>query len=117
MNSSRCLKRTINQKTEEERLEILNRYISTPTLNYNYGARFTYSEPIFKGGFLQFSYYFQYKRSKSDNSTYTMPNDWEIAQGYGGDNVGVLDEKNSKSAQYTYYNHQADVSLRWIREK
>ena len=73
------------QKTEEERLEILNRYISTPTLNYNYGARFTYSEPIFKGGFLQFSYYFQYKRSKSDNSTYTMPNDWEIAQGYGGD--------------------------------
>lgn len=46
-----------------------------------------------------------------------MPNDWEIAQGYGGDNVGVLDEKNSKSAQYTYYNHQADVSLRWIREK
>ena len=30
-----------------------------------------------------------------------MPNDWEIAQGYGGDNVGVLDEKNSKSAQYT----------------
>ena len=86
-------------------------------MNYNYGARFTYSEPIFKGGFLQFSYYFQYKRSKSDNSTYTMPNDWEIAQGYGGDNVGVLDEKNSKSAQYTYYNHQADVSLRWIREK
>ena len=66
---------------------------------------------------MQFSYYFQYKRSKSDNSTYTMPNDWEIAQGYGGDNVGVLDEKNSKSAQYTYYNHQADVSLRWIREK
>lgn len=39
------------QKTEEERLEILNRYISTPTLNYNYSARFTYSEPIFKGGF------------------------------------------------------------------
>ena len=31
--------------------------------------------------------------------------------------MGVLDEKNSKSAQYTYYNHQADVSLRWIREK
>ena len=52
------------QKTEEERLEILNRYISTPTLNYNYGARFTYSEPIFKGGFLQFSYYFQYKAFK-----------------------------------------------------
>ncbi len=105
------------QKTDAERLEILNRYITTPTLNYNYGARFTYSEPIFKGGFLQFSYNFQYKRSKSDNSTYTMPNDWKIDQGYGGDYTGELDTQNSKSAQYTYYNHQADISLRWIREK
>lgn len=103
--------------TEEDLEEILNRYITTPTLNYNYGARFTYSEPIFKGGFLQFSYNFQYKRSKSDNSTYTMPEDWVISQGFGGDYMGELDTQNSKSAQYTYYNHQADISLRWIREK
>ena len=103
--------------TYDERLEILNRYITTPTLNYNYSARFTYSEPIFKGGFLQFSYNFQYKRSKSDNSTYTMPEDWVISQGFGGDHTGELDTQNSKSAQYTYYNHQADISLRWIREK
>lgn len=103
--------------TEKDLEEILNRYITTPTLNYNYGARFTYSEPIFKGGFLQFSYNFQYKRSKSDNSTYTMPEDWVISQGFGGDYMGELDTQNSKSAQYTYYNHQADISLRWIREK
>lgn len=103
--------------TEADLQEILNRYITTPTLNYNYGARFTYSEPIFKGGFLQFSYNFQYKRSKSDNSTYTMPEDWVISQGFGGDYMGELDTQNSKSAQYTYYNHQADISLRWIREK
>ncbi|WP_308763319.1 TonB-dependent receptor [uncultured Bacteroides sp.] len=103
--------------TEKDLEEVLNRYITTPTLNYNYGARFTYSEPIFKGGFLQFSYNFQYKRSKSDNSTYTMPEDWVISQGFGGDYMGELDTQNSKSAQYTYYNHQADISLRWIREK
>lgn len=103
--------------TEKDLEEILNRYITTPTLNYNYGARFTYSEPIFKGGFLQFSYNFQYKRSKSDNSTYTMPEGWVISQGFGGDYMGELDTQNSKSAQYTYYNHQADISLRWIREK
>ena len=103
--------------TEADLQEILNRYITTPTLNYNYGTRFTYSEPIFKGGFLQFSYNFQYKRSKSDNSTYTMPEDWVISQGFGGDYMGELDTQNSKSAQYTYYNHQADISLRWIREK
>lgn len=105
------------QMTDEERLEILNRYISTPTLNNNFSARVSYSEPIFKGGFLQFSYNFQYRYSTTDNSTYTMPNDWTIDNGYGGKYTGVLDKENSKSAHYTYYNHQAELALRWIREK
>lgn len=105
------------QMTDEERLEILNRYISTPTLNNNFSARVSYSEPIFKGGFLQFSYNFQYRYSTTDNSTYTMPNDWTIDNGYGGEYTGVLDKENSKSAHYTYYNHQAELALRWIREK
>lgn len=105
------------QMTDEERLEILNRYISTPTLSNNFSARVSYSEPIFKGGFLQFSYNFQYRYSTTDNSTYTMPNDWTIDNGYGGEYTGVLDKENSKSAHYTYYNHQAELALRWIREK
>lgn len=105
------------QMTDEERLEILNRYISTPTLNNNFSARVSYSEPILKGGFLQFSYNFQYRYSTTDNSTYTMPNDWTIDNGYGGEYTGVLDKENSKSAHYTYYNHQAELALRWIREK
>lgn len=104
------------QKSEEERMEILNRYITTPTKSYNYSLRFTYSEPIFKGGFLQFSYNFQYNKSKTDNSTYDMPNDWEIADGYLPD-VAVFNPDLSKTAEYDYYNHQADIQLRWIREK
>lgn len=104
------------QKNPEERLEILNRYITTPTQSYNYSLRFTYSEPIFKGGFLQFSYNFQYNKSKTDNSTYDMPNDWEIVDGYLS-NVAVFNPDLSKTAEYDYYNHQADVQLRWIREK
>ena len=44
-----------------------NQYITTPTRNYNYTAQVTYSEPIAKATFLQFSYQFQYKYSKSDN--------------------------------------------------
>ena len=104
------------QQTLEEQLEILNRYITTPTKSYNYSLRFTYSEPIFKGGFLQFSYNFQYSKSKTDNSTYDMPNDWSIADGYLAD-VAVFNSDLSKTAEYDYYNHQADVQLRWIREK
>lgn len=104
------------QKSPEERLEILNRYITTPTKSYNYSLRASYSEPIFKGGFLMFSYNFQYKRSTTDNSTYDMPNDWTIGNGFL-QNSAVYNPELSKSAEYDYYNHQVDVQLRWIREK
>lgn len=105
------------QKTPEEQLEILNRYITTPTKSYNYSARFSYSEPIRKNMFLQFSYNFQYKRNKSDNSTYDMPDGWTVPQGIAGDTDGVYNNDLSKSAVYDYYNHQVDVSYRWLTEK
>ena len=105
------------QKTEEEQLEILNRYITTPSKNYSYSARLSYSEPIFKDMFLQFSYYFQYKRNQSDNSTYDMPFDWTIDNGLAGQTDGVYNKDLSKKAQYDYQNHQVDVSYKWITEK
>ena len=106
------------QLSDKERLDILNRYISTPTLNNNFSTRFSYSEPIFKGGYLQFSYNFQYQYSTTDNSTYIMPEKWIIDYGFGNpDYPGTIDRDNSRSAHYTYYNHQAELALRWIREK
>lgn len=105
------------QKTPEEQMEILNRYITTPTKTYDYSARITYSEPIFTGGFLQFTYNFQYKHSTTDNSTFDMNNDWTVTDGINENNQGVLNNDLSKSAAYNYYNHQVDVTFRWIREK
>ena len=96
--------------------EILNRYITTPTKTSDYSVRLSYSEPIFKGGFLQFSYDFQYKNSTTDNSTYDMPVDWEVGQGFIPGQA-VFNTDLSKSAEYNYYNHQAEVQLRWIRKK
>ena len=102
------------QQTPEERMEILNRYINTPTKTSEYNARLTYSEPIFKGGFIQFSYNFQYSRSTTDKSTYDMPDDWTTGGGTAG---GSFNADLSQNAIYNYYNHQAEVSFRWIREK
>ena len=51
-----------------------NRYNVTPSKNYSYSAKVTYSEPIMKATFLQFSYDFQYKYTKSDRSTYNFSN-------------------------------------------
>ena len=102
------------QQTPEERLETLNRYIDTPTKSSEYNVRLTYSEPIFKGGFLQFSYNFQYSRSTTDNTTFDMPDNWTIDGDKAG---GAYNADLSKSATYNYYNHQAEITFRWIREK
>lgn len=96
-----------------------NQYITTPTNNYNYSAQVTYSEPIARATFLQFSYRFQYKYSESDKTTFDLLNfpDWEIdgplPSGYEEHPVDSL----GKYAEYRYYNHDASVSLRFIREK
>lgn len=43
-------------------IQYRNQYITMPTKNYNYTAQLTYSEPIARATFLQFSYRFQYKK-------------------------------------------------------
>ena len=96
-----------------------NQYITTPTRNYNYTAQVTYSEPIAKATFLQFSYQFQYKYSKCDKTTFDLLDypDWAIVgalpSGYESHAVDSL----SKNAEYRYYNHDASVGLRCIRPK
>lgn len=98
---------------------VRNQYITTPTKNFNYMGQVTYSEPIARATFLQFSYQFQYKYSKSDKTTYDLQDydNWGIGSplpaGYSENAVDSL----SKYAQYRYYNHNASVSLRFIREK
>ncbi len=106
-----------NASTQERVKELLRRYIDTPTTSSTYSARLSYSEPIFRGGFLQFGYNFQYKRSDTDNRTYNMPDDWTVAGPVAAPGYGELDESLSKSAKYDYYNHMMDLTLRWITKK
>lgn len=108
-----------------------NRYNFTPTKNWNYSARFTYSEPILPATFLQFSYQFRYQLSKSDRSTYDFSNppydfdfsgwgpsyrDWD---GYfshiTGDYNDYRDDKLSRYSKYENYIHNIELMLRVIR--
>ena len=96
-----------------------NQYITTPTNNYSYSAQLTYSEPIARGTFLQFSYNFQYKYSDSDRRTYNMlpyGEEWDIyaplPDGYESNLVDSL----SKDANYKYFNHDITAGVRLIRE-
>lgn len=108
-----------------------NRYNLTPQKNYNYSIRATYSEPIMKATFLQFSYEFQYKYTKSDRSTYDFSN---LGEDYfdglspvfrGWDSYlarlenpfgNYLDKDLSRFSEYTNYIHDIQVMLRIIRK-
>lgn len=98
-----------------------NRYNLTPGKNWDYSAQLTYSEPIFKQTYLQFSYKFTQSYNKSDRSTYDFS---ELTDYYTSgfpvipDNyLDYLDTDQSKFAEYYNYTHEAQVMLRVNREK
>ena len=100
---------------------IRNQYIHTPTKDFNYRTQLTYSEPIAKNTFLQFSYQFQYMYSESDRRTYDLYNNGLYNWGIGDplpDNYESSEvDSLGRYAEYRYYNHDASVALRFIREK
>ncbi len=104
---------------QTDQLDTIRRYITMPTKNYNYSLQLTYSEPIANATFLQFSYRFQYKYSESDKSTYNMLYGWEagdpLPTNFGEIHESLRDDDQSKYAEYKYFNHNATISLRFIR--
>ena len=108
-----------------------NRYAVTPTKNWNYNIRATYSEPIFDRVYLQFSYRYQYKYTKSDRDTYDFSRlglpffsvvpayrDWDsylnLLGGKPLDNY--LSDNLSRFSEYKNYIHTAEVALRVTRK-
>lgn len=101
--------------------EAINRYSVTPTKNWNYSAEALYSEPIFKGGWLQFRYRYQYRYSKSDRATYDIggiPFDsFELPVDFDNPDNLTRDDEQSQFAEYRNFIHTAAISLRVTREK
>ena len=108
-----------------------NRYAVTPTKNWDYSIRLTYSEPIMRRTYLQFSYQYQYKYSKSDRGTYDLGgHGWDfmnVIPSYRGFDdylslMGGASYENYKSdnlsqySEYKNYIHTAEVMLRVVRD-
>ena len=114
-----------------------NRYNLTPQESWDYSVRATYSEPIAQAVFLQFSYEFQYRYTKSDRSTYdySMPpytrdnfNFDGLSYSYRGwDSYlnrltsyqpleNYYDQSLSRFSQYKNYIHTGEIMLRVVRK-
>lgn len=109
-----------------------NRYNFTPTKSFNYSLQATYSEPIFKATFLQFSYKFTYKYNKSDRSTYDFSNlgenffDGVSTEYRGWDGYfsrlanpleSYMDRDLSRYSEYKNYIHELQLMVRMVRQK
>ena len=111
--------------------DTINRYSITPTKNWNYSARLTYSEPILPRTYLQFSYQYQYRYTKSDRGTYDFSSllsdgswfgGYRSWAGYLGQFAGLgsidpyKDTDLSRFSEYQNYIHTAEVMLRIVRK-
>ncbi len=108
-----------------------NRYNVTPGKSWDYSAQFTYSEPIMKSTYLQFSYQFQYKYNKSDRATYDFGEVGDMFnalspsyRGWGDyldllpNSLGsYLDNSLSRYSKYQNYIHDFRLMLRIIKQK
>ena len=109
-----------------------NRFNLTPTKSYNYTLQTTYSEPLWKATFLQFSYRFNYSFNKSDRQTFDFSNLGEEFFGgmrpvyRGWDNYldrlsqpyeAYRDSALSRYSEYKNFTHNIELMFRMIREK
>ena len=100
-----------------------NRWNITPSENYSYSARLSYSEPIWRRTYLQFSYTYGYSYQKSDRETFNMlgADFGDLTPSYRGwdsylDRATLeKDDTQSRFSEYKNYTHTADVTLRLIR--
>ena len=109
---------------------VTNRYNVTPQDNWSYSARITYSEPIMRQVYLQFSYRYQYSYTLSDRKTYSLTDvdysgivpmyrNWDA---YIGANVlrnpleNYVDTALCRKSEYKNYTHTGEVMLRIVRK-
>ena len=108
------------------------RYNATPTDNSGYVLRAAYSEPLWKGAHLQFTYELRYSQNKSDRLTYDFSNlsdnifagitpeyrMWDPWLHTVNDHLDdFLDRDLSRYSEYKNYTHNARVNLRHRVEK
>ena len=107
---------------------LTNRYNDTPQDNWSYSARFTYSEPIFRQVYLQFSYRYNYNYTMNDRKTYSLTDvdysgivpeyrNWDAYLNMLTNPLDTyVDSLLCRKSEYKNYTHTAEVMLRIVRK-
>ena len=108
-----------------------NRYNYTPTKNWNTDLQLTYSEPLWRGTFLQLSYKFTYNYKKSDRSTYDFSDvdtnlfdnvswgyrNWnECFSKLDNDLSYYYDKSQSRYSEYKNYIHEIQLGFKMVKK-
>ena len=105
-----------------------NRYSVTPQDRWGYSARLTYSEPIARQVYLQFSYRYDYSYTKSDRKTYSLTDvdymgivpqyrNWDAYLSLLNKPLDTYEDTNlSRFSEYKNYTHTGEVMLRIVRK-
>lgn len=114
------------QRTDGTGNQFTNQYTNSPSKNFGYGARLSYSEPITKNLHAQVSYQYDYSYSNNDRSLYQL----DSLQGWRDmytPKIGTypseadslrytLNMRNSQFATYKNYNHRISAGVRYNTE-
>lgn len=112
--------RYYNQDNGRDRT-FTDQYTHSPSERWSFGARASYSEPLFKGGFLQLSYSFARSRSQSDRSLYELDSleswrdgNYELGElPQSSDSLEMaLNVFNSSYSTYNEWTHTGNFSFR-----
>ena len=102
------------------------RYSSTPSKNWSYNLRFSYTEPLMKNLFMQMSYSYNYSYNNSDRSTYVFDSIpgyiMELSHHYNtpllpDDYRQYVDSELSRYSTYRTQKHEVQLMLRYVTSK
>ena len=108
------------------REEKIRRFADTPSLNWNYNLRLSYTEPLLRNLFLQLNYSFSNSYNNSDRSTYELDKfaDYVMNLSHNFLLPGLppgyqecLSEELSRYSTYRTQKHEAQIMFRWVTDK
>lgn len=107
---------------KEQQTDTIFRYNTTPSTNYSFSGKLTYSEPIAAHTYLQFGYQLKYSYNESDRRTYgllnaTGGNLWRLNEPLPSDYEDYEDKEQSKYAEYKTLEHDISLSLKYTYDK